>query len=92
MKSDFRIDIYMDGVYECVVNRQYIIIEVKPLCNIFLYKDLKDIYEQFKRQAEFHFIGYKDPKPFLPEEIFELFSYLNPSVKVLAEYFDCELL
>lgn len=91
MKHNFRVDIILDAKYECVVNNKFIIIEVTPYVLEFFLKDLRKIFNKYKTKAEFHLIGYNEPKPFLPEDIFELFAYLNPSIKILAEKFDCDL-
>jgi len=91
MKDNFRVDIVMNCRYECLVDSNFLIIEVKPYILDLHLKDLRKVFNKYKTKAEFHFIGYVDPKPFLPEDIFELFMYINPSVKILVEQFDCDL-
>lgn len=91
MKYDFRIDIVYNRKYECVVNNRFVIIEVTPYTLDFHLKDLKKVFNKYKTKAEFHFIGYAEPKPFLPEDIFEIFMYLNPSMKILVEQFEGEI-
>lgn len=91
MKDNFRVDIVYGETFECIVDSNFIIIEVDPNALDFHMKDLRKVFNEYKTRAEFHFIGYVDPQPFLPEDIFEMFMHINPNIKILVEDFDLDL-
>ena len=91
MKDNFRVDIIYGQTYECVVDSNFLIFKVEPHLLDFYLKDLRKVFNKFKTSAEFHFIGYVDPQPFVPEDIFEIFMHINPNIKILVEEFDLDL-